>query len=432
MEDLKLVASKVREALQKEGAKKAQYTVSETTTHEFNVDGGEFSLFRTLFDNSLSLTAFKDDKKGTIAINKFDDGAIAAAAADCIKSAESGLADAAYDIAPKQENAVFREGAYEPDVDRFFERTKELMADIKERHPKILMEQMVVQHKKIHALYQNTNGTEFETFRGFYTVELMFSAHEGDAATSFFGSYIKTTSLEAPLIELGSIEKDLADVEAQLVTAEFSGKFEGVAVLAPSSLNEFLFSALGNFVSDNVILEKTSIWLDKLGKQVADPRITIKLAPHDTRIVCGERYTSDGFLGEDYEVIKDGVLQNFMLALYTANKTGYAHAPNSSYEMVVEGGDTALSDMIAGIKKGILVGRFSGGQPGTNGDFSGVAKNSFLIEDGKIVGAVSETMISGNLADMLNHLVSISKETVADGTSVLPYMAFDGFTVSGK
>ncbi len=432
MEDLKQVAFKVKEALMKEGAKKAQYTASEKITHEFNVDGGEFSLFRTLFDNSLSVTAFKDDKKGTIFINKFNDAAIAAAAADCIKSAESGIADPAYDIAPQQEAKVFREGAYEPDVDRFFERTKELMADIAARHPKILMEQMVVQHEKIHSFYQNTNGTEFETFRGYYTVELMFSGHDGDATTSFFSSYIKTTSLDTPLIELGSIDKDLADVEAQLVTVPLTGKFEGVAVLAPSSLGSFLFSALGNFVTDSVILEKTSIWLEKLHKQVADPRITIKLAPHDERIVCGERFTADGFLSKDYAVIKDGILQNFMLGLYTANKTGYAHAPNSSYELVIDAGDTALADIVSGIKKGILVGRFSGGNPGTNGDFSGVAKNSFLIEDGKVTGAVSETMINGNLADMLNNLVAISKETVADGSSVLPYMAFGGFTVSGK
>ena len=41
-------------------------------------------------------------------------------------------------------------------------------------------------------------------------------------------------------------------------------------------------------------------------------------------------------------------------------------------------------------------------------------------------------MIAGNLADMLNHLRAISREQVADGMSVLPYMVFDGITISGK
>ena len=98
----------------------------------------------------------------------------------------------------------------------------------------------------------------------------------------------------------------------------------------------------------------------------------------------------------------------------------------------MDGGSTSYEDMVKGIKKGIIVGRFSGGNPSANGEFSGVAKNSFLIEDGRIKGAVSETMINGNLADLLNNLTAVSKETVADGTCVLPYMAFDKVIISGK
>ena len=58
--------------------------------------------------------------------------------------------------------------------------------------------------------------------------------------------------------------------------------------------------------------------------------------------------------------------------------------------------------------------RFSGGMPGVNGDFSGVAKNSFLIENGKVTTPISETMISGNLAEMLNSIIAVSADTVCD------------------
>ncbi|NLA54041.1 MAG: TldD/PmbA family protein, partial [Clostridiales bacterium] len=68
----------------------------------------------------------------------------------------------------------------------------------------------------------------------------------------------------------------------------------------------------------------------------------------------------------------------------------------------------------------------------SNGDFSGVAKNSFFIRDGKIAEAVSETMISGNLEHMFKKVRGISSERVEDGQSVLPYIAVDGITISGK
>ena len=148
MTDIKKIADKTKQLLLDAGAQKAQYTVTEKEKHEFNVDGGEFSLFRTLFDRSLSITAYKDQKKGSAFINQFDDTAIESAVQDCIKSAESGIADENYDIAPKQANQVFREGVYEPDIERFFERAKELMEDIRKKHPKILMEQMIVSHDK--------------------------------------------------------------------------------------------------------------------------------------------------------------------------------------------------------------------------------------------------------------------------------------------
>ena len=432
MEEIRVVAGKVGEALQNAGAEKAYYVVTEKETHEFNVDGGEFSLFRTLFDNGLVITAFKDNKKGSVSINSLTDAAIKKAAEDCLKSAESGIADEAFDIAPKQENEVFKEGQYEPDVDKFFSRTRELMENIKERHPKILMEQMIVSHVKKHSLYCNTNGTEYETLAGSYSISLMFSAHEGENTTSFFGTGVETDSLETPFIELGSIEKDLCDVEAQLHIVPVEGKFEGVAILTPGSLGSFLGSIAGNFVTDGVILEKTSIWYKKLNEKVADERLTISIKPSDERICCGERYTMEGFKSEDYNLIENGVLKSFMLSLYVANKSGFARAKNSSFSVVMEGGDTSYADMIKNIKKGIIVGRFSGGNPGTNGDFSGVAKNSFLIEDGEIKGAVTETMINGNLADMLKNIVSISRETVADGTTVLPYLAVGGIVISGK
>ena len=76
--------------------------------------------------------------------------------------------------------------------------------------------------------------------------------------------------------------------------------------------------------------------------------------------------------------------------------------------------------------------RFSGGEPSPNGDFSGVAKNSFLIQDGKLGCAVNETMISGNLADMLKNIGGISAELVCSGSYALPWVVFRNVVISGS
>ncbi len=291
MENLKLIANKTIDLLVQAGVDKARCIVSSKETQEFNVDGGEFSLFRTLFDNAVSIMSIKDNKKGNIAINRFDDESIKEAVKNCINVAESGSPDKAWDLAPKQENRVFKEGCPKPDIDLFFERTRELVDDIKMRHPRILVEQMIVSHVKENGIYLNTNGTEYEIEAGSYNVSIMFSGHEGDKTTSFFGTGFTTDNLDKPFIELGSVEKDLTDVENQLNTVTLSGKFEGVALLTPSCLEEIMYSIIENFAGSNVILDGTSIWKDKIGKKVADEQITISMCPLDERIVCGERFT---------------------------------------------------------------------------------------------------------------------------------------------
>ena len=432
MKDVKLIAEKALTELKNAGADMASCTAEYSETREFNVDGGEFSLFRTLFDDSLTMTGYRAGRKGTSMINRFDDASIAAAAADCMTAAEASEPDECWDVAPGDGWVSFTQGCPEPDMDRLFMRLRELMDDLKENHPLILVEQLISSHRRFRRVYRNSKGASFETVGGCYQVDIMYSGHEGDYASSFFGSAILTADLDKPLMECGSLARDIADVEKQIYTQPVEGKFQGVAVFAPGCLGEVINTAIGNFAGDNAILTGTGLWKDKLGQQVTGEELNVSFKPLDQRVVIGERYTSEGFVAEDYDIIKDGVLQSFDLSLYVANRTGGVRSKNSGGSMFIRPGGRALEDIIASIDDGILVNRISGGNPGANGEFSMVAKNSFLIKNGAVAGAVSETMINGNLADMLKDIYAISSETVCDGNSCLPWCAFSGVTVSGK
>jgi PmbA protein len=99
---------------------------------------------------------------------------------------------------------------------------------------------------------------------------------------------------------------------------------------------------------------------------------------------------------------------------------------------VVSPGSIALDDLIANTERGIVLGRFSGGAPNQNLDFSGVAKNSFYVEDGKVVHPIAETMIAGNFVTALESIKGISRETIDLGMANYPWLSTGGITVSTK
>ena len=86
--------------------------------------------------------------------------------------------------------------------------------------------------------------------------------------------------------------------------------------------------------------------------------------------------------------------------------------------------------MIDNVDQGVLLARFSGGNPASNGDFSGVAKNSYYIENGEIKYPITETMVSGNAKEMFENLDEISKDRIDFGVGILPWISFSDITVS--
>ncbi|MBO5097489.1 MAG: TldD/PmbA family protein [Agathobacter sp.] len=431
MADIKKVLEKSINLIKEKGADEGQVFVTESECREFNAESGKFTLFRTLFEQDVNVTVYKEQKKGSYLSNKLDDEAVNYAVDMAMTAMESSEQDEAYGIAPYQGDVKADKGVYDVDIDKLFERAKELLEDIRQNHPKIVIQQMVVSHRKRHMVFANTNGTFCEEKTGMYAFYVGIAGHEGDVTTSLIYCEVKMNNLDKPFMDCGDVREQIRIAEEQIAMKPLEGKFTGVMVLTPTCFSQFL-AYIAGLVNGGLILDGTSIWLDKLGKQVADTRLTVKMAPLDENIVCGETLTFDGFISENYDLIKDGVLSSFILNQYYAKKTGYERAKNGAYNMVVNPGEKSLEEIISSIEKGIIVGGFSGGQPAINGDFSGVAKNSFLVENGKIVGPVTETMINGNLATMLMNLVDISKEVLMNGYDVLPYAAFDGIIVSGK
>lgn len=426
------IAKYALDGLKKAGADHAQCIISKGHSDEFNIEDGKFTLLRTLINSEITLRALKDQKKGAININDLSLEAIDAAVIQCMASVESSSPDEAEAIAPLIKNENFSYGINEADKNALFDRMEELVKTIKQNHPKVVVRDIVADFDFSDVLYLNTNGVRFETTGGEYSFSTSFSASENDKTSSFNYFYARLGSLENPLLDSGMLAALVEESEKSIDTKSVEGKFDGTVILTPACLPTFLRMAFGNFLSDSVIIDKTSPWINMLGKQVASEKLSVSSAPLNEKMIGCSRFTNDGYKVENMDIIKNGVLQTFLLSQYGSNKTGFSRSLNSGINYIIAGGEKSLNEIIASVEKGLLVNRFSGGAPSANGDFSGVAKNSFLIEKGKVTTAVSETMISGNLAQMLKSVTAISSEQASNGMTLVPWIAFDGITISGK
>ena len=430
--ELKQAADFLDGILREQKIEKYGFFLNQSEKQELNIENGEFKLLRTVFNNNTSVNVFLGTKTGSAGGNAMTEEGLRKVVEEAKAAAESASEDPCHDIAPGQGKELYRRGIYEPDMEKFIERIREFLDTVAKEYPEVRIMASIGSFDRWHWLSRNTNGTEFEGIGGQYHFSIEICASDGERTTGLDYTGIAMKTLDQPLIELGDIRRHLEDIRRSIHPETLEGKFEGTLILTPGCAENFIFMTLSNYICDGVIINGTSQWLDKVGEQVAHEKLTITLDPYDERIVSGECGTASGFRSEKVTLIEKGVLKTHWLSLYGANKTGRPVVKNTGSDLVVTPGDKTLEELIASVDKGLIIGYYSGGQPGTNGEFSGVAKNSFLIENGKIKGAITETMVNGNLGEAFRKIRGISREVLCDGGSVVPYIAVDGIVISGK
>jgi PmbA protein len=429
---MKDIAAYALESLIKAGADKAACKASRGRKDELNVEANKFTLMRTLFDDSLQMKVIKDHKKAVTVINKLDKESVDRAVADCIALTSSAQPDEAEDIAEKIENKNFDQRIGGSDMDALFKRTEDFLEQLRDEFPKIVLKSMTPEFQSAQTAYVNSNGVEFTSDTEYYFCNTTFSAKDGERSSSFSGYGAVLSSLAKPFMDLGMQRMLLEESIRSLDTRTVDEKFTGKVIVTPACDDMIWETIWSCFLSDSSLIDGTSRWKDSLGTKVADSKLTFSTSPLHPRVVCGERFTPDGFESRNTDFIRNGVLTSFALSLYGANKTGKPRAGSTAGNIEVAAGDTPLADMIKSVDRGILLNRFSGASPGPSGDISGVAKNSFLIENGKVTDALKETMVSFNIVDALMNIPAISKERCENGSIILPWCCFDGITISGK
>lgn len=426
------ISRKAVAAMKTAGADKSQASLSRGEKNELNVDAGRMSLYRTTVNVALGLSAHVGGRRGSVSINRYDDKAIAEAAAQAVALARSSEPDAANDISPRRALECFKSGQQEPDSATMYDRLREFVDYTRSTYPHTRLEQSILHFSKGESFYTNSNDAEFEDRSGIYSFFAMFTSKKGLDTSSFNYSGAAHRTLNKELRAWGTIDALMRQSAEQTRVGTVSGSFTGDVILSPDCLGDFISYIDGVYLNDYPIITGNSPWKDRIGKPVVSPLISIRSEPQGPRIEAGYSFTPDGFKAENCSIIDKGILQHFTLGLYGSNKSGKPRCPSGGGALIVEKGQVPLADMVRDVKKGILLARFSGGSPSDNGDFSGVAKNSYLIEDGTIIRPIGETMLAGNIAELFSAVRAVSTEHVDFGSAILPYVLAAGVSVSGS
>ncbi len=418
--------------LQNKGADKSEVYLIREIKEEMNIHSNEIKLLRTLDEYNLEMTAIVDNRKDTIKLSEIDDESVEQAAKEVIENAKNSQTDEANDIASSPVNKTFRDYKTEVDLELMHEKLQDFLKKVKNKYPDVIIEEAILTYHDRTDYYANSNEVYLSSDSDNYSFVIMFFAKRDEKTSSFNYTFTCTEDLDRDLLEMGSINNLLKQTEEHLEPKSIEHKkIIGDVVITPDCMNEMLSFVL-NHLQNQHLISGISYFQDKLGELVVDEQITLRTEPDSDKLAIKRYFGDDGIINRNDYIINQGVLNNYLLDLYGANKTGYQRGPSTGSNLIMSNGERDYKELVRSIDKGIILSRFSGGHPAPNGDFSGVAKNSYYIEDGEVKYPIKETMISGNLFEMLKNIKGISSERINNGESLLPYVQFGNMTISSK
>ncbi len=200
--------------------------------------------------------------------------------------------------------------------------------------------------------------------------------------------------------------------------------------------SEIAGGLLGNFISaisGGNLYRKSTFLLDHLGKKIFPDFVQMKEMPHLRKGHGSAPFDQEGVATKEHDIIKDGILQSYVLSSYSARRLGLKTTGNAGgiHNLDVSVSDYDLPQLLQEMGKGLLVTEVMG--PGINivtGDYSRGAAG-FWVENGEIQYPVEEITIAGNLKDMFAGLVAIGDDIEERGNILTGSLWINQMTIAG-
>lgn len=175
-----------------------------------------------------------------------------------------------------------------------------------------------------------------------------------------------------------------------------------------------------------------SFWDKRLGQPTFSPLLSVTDDPFVVGGLASRLFDGEGISAKAMPVIEKGVPKNVYVDTYYGKKLGMAPTTGGPSNRSLALGKANLDKLVSGVKDGILVRSWLGGNSDpTSGEFSlGLRGNR--IEKGKIGGPVGEMNVTGNLVKLFQQLAAVGNDPWPYAALAAPTLVFEGVDFSGR
>ena len=420
------------------GATAAEVEISTSLGQDVTVRLGEVETIEHNRDKGLGITVYIGQKRGNASTTDLSREAIE-------RTVKAALAIAKY--------TAIDEFAGLPDADRL---ARPPIADFGLYYPwKLSVDDAIEMGKRIEAaafaVDKRINNSEGAS------VSISESDFIYANSAGFLGGYPSTRhSASCSMIAAGKngMQRDywyaVARDEHGLESAEAIGRRAGERTVARLDAKKIascevpvLFEApvasglIGSFVgavSGSALYRKSSFLQDSIGKSVFSPLVTIREDPAIRGGLASGPFDAEGVATVARDVVKDGVVQGYFLATYSARKLGMISTGNAggNHNLVVVPGELDFAGLVKKMHRGLVVTELMGqGVNNVTGDYSRGAAG-FWVEGGEIAYPVEEITIAGNMKQMFKDITAIGNDELALGSKRVGSILIDRMSIAGQ
>ena len=253
-----------------------------------------------------------------------------------------------------------------------------------------------------------------------------------DYSSKVFGKDLRNSNH----IGIEAAKKTLARIGA---TKPLTGKYP---VIFDPRVSRSIAGHFASAINGSAIARKTSFLKDMLNQQIANPSINVIDDPFLKRGLGSRLFDAEGLGSRKYTLIKDGVLQQWLLDLSSAKqlnlkpsgnaKRGISGPPSpGTSNFMISPGDVTPENLIKNVSEGFFVTDMIGSSVSMiTGDYSRGA-SGFWIKNGELSIPITEATIAGNLKEMFMTLQPANDIDYSHSINS-PTLLIEGMTIAGN